>query len=780
MPRTVFTNNARTTLSAGINNSVTSIGVTNGAVFPAPTGGDWAYLTIESGADIEIVKLTARSGNTLTVTRAQDGTTAKTFASGASISLRLNKAALDEIYTELDGKALSTHTHTLSQISDMSAWARTLNDDVDAPAARVTLGLVIGTNVQAYHANLAAFAGLSLIADRLPYANGTGTLTLATLTAAGRALLDDADAPAQRVTLGLGTAAVVNTGTSGAAVPLLNGNNTHSGTTIFSGAVRTTTGISFGADADAYIYASAADSISVRTGASGAYRYFQFNESGTFSPLNGGISTPNGSAGAPSYSFTSDTNTGMFSSAADTLDFVTAGATRLQITNSGVVEIAKGTSTGSAVIQLGTARTASGYAYIDFVGDTTYTDYGLRVMRENTGANARSTILHRGTGNFDITAVDAASVRIGTSSTSRFVIYSGGNAEFTNALTIGGVTSFAGGSAAAPGLTFTGDTNTGMYRLAADTLGFATGGVERFYIDSSGVTQYLGAIKLNTGNPLIFDTAAGTQRLAIYRTAGAQRWAVGIDGSAESGSDAGSNFVFYTYNDAGSFLTTALSISRSNNTATFAGGIRSAAGSAASPAFSFSADTNTGFYSGGADIMALSVGGTNRWNWNTAAMFSGAGTGSAAMAYNIGTAAAPSFYFVSDSDTGMYRVGADQLGFSVGGTLRLDISSTKLTSAVPGQMAIAVSSETTGALTSASRNLIVRCAGNITLPASGMSDGDVILIDPRGTARTVTRPGSHTMYVNNADVATGTTGAHNIVTAMFHSSSKWTLQGSVT
>lgn len=91
-----------------------------------------------------------------------------------------------------------------------------------------------------------------------------------------------------------------------------------------------------------------------------------------------------------------------------------------------------------------------------------------------------------------------------------------------------------------------------------------------------------------------------------------------------------------------------------------------------------------------------------------------------------------------------------------------------------------VSSETTGTLTSASRNKIVQCSGGVTLPSSGMTDGDSILIDPRGTARTITRPAAHTMYIANTDSATGTTGAHNVVTAVYHGSSKWTLQGSVT
>lgn len=55
---------------------------------------------------------------------------------------------------------------------------------------------------------------------------GTGAVETITCTAAGRALLDDAAASNQRTTLGLGTSAVVNTGTSGATIPLLNAANT--------------------------------------------------------------------------------------------------------------------------------------------------------------------------------------------------------------------------------------------------------------------------------------------------------------------------------------------------------------------------------------------------------------------------------------------------------------------------------------------------------------------------------------------------------------------------
>lgn len=85
--------------------------------------------------------------------------------------------------------------------------ARTLLDDTTQAAMQTTLGVSASSAVQPLDPTLTALAGLATGANQLPYSTGTDTFTQTLLTAAGRALLDDADAAAQRTTLGLGTVA---------------------------------------------------------------------------------------------------------------------------------------------------------------------------------------------------------------------------------------------------------------------------------------------------------------------------------------------------------------------------------------------------------------------------------------------------------------------------------------------------------------------------------------------------------------------------------------------
>ena len=95
----LFTNNATTNLASSITSGATSLTVLTGtgSLFPNPTAPDYFIITLIgiSGSPIEIVKCTARSGDTLTIVRGQEGTTPSAFTGGDQVQLRITAGVMN-------------------------------------------------------------------------------------------------------------------------------------------------------------------------------------------------------------------------------------------------------------------------------------------------------------------------------------------------------------------------------------------------------------------------------------------------------------------------------------------------------------------------------------------------------------------------------------------------------------------------------------------------------------------------------------------------------------
>jgi hypothetical protein len=104
----LFSNNASATLASAIVSGSTTIALASGqgALFPTLTGSAFFYTTlVDSSNNIEIVKVTARTGDSLTVTRAQGGTSARSFSAGDKCELRVVAGALEEFF-QRDGSVV--------------------------------------------------------------------------------------------------------------------------------------------------------------------------------------------------------------------------------------------------------------------------------------------------------------------------------------------------------------------------------------------------------------------------------------------------------------------------------------------------------------------------------------------------------------------------------------------------------------------------------------------------------------------------------------------------
>jgi hypothetical protein len=95
----ILTNNATTQLATSLTTGTTTLSVTagTGGKFPAPGPSQWFPVTlVKANGTLEICRCTSRSGDVLTVARAQEGTAAQAFAAGDRVELRLTNGAMSE------------------------------------------------------------------------------------------------------------------------------------------------------------------------------------------------------------------------------------------------------------------------------------------------------------------------------------------------------------------------------------------------------------------------------------------------------------------------------------------------------------------------------------------------------------------------------------------------------------------------------------------------------------------------------------------------------------
>lgn len=136
MANILYANNAAGTLLAGITNASTSLtlGAGQGAKFPSPVPPQVFYVTLTDAATqtlIEIVQVTAVSGDIFSIVRAQDGTSALSWNAGDIVSQRTIALELRGFENAAEG-AFAAQAVAITPSTTLGIVGTTLGDNANA------------------------------------------------------------------------------------------------------------------------------------------------------------------------------------------------------------------------------------------------------------------------------------------------------------------------------------------------------------------------------------------------------------------------------------------------------------------------------------------------------------------------------------------------------------------------------------------------------------------------------------------------------------------------
>ena len=426
--------------------------------------------------------------------------------------------------------------------------------------------------------------------------------------------------------------------------------------------------------------------------------------------LNSRLFLDNGTVSVPSLTYINDTNTGFYRIGDDNIGISTAGSNRVDISNDRVyvsnkLNINDG-SVGSPTIYFGGDDNTGFYrAGSNNIGITTggnnrvdVNDSRVLISNKlyiNDGSAASPTLAFNGDDNTGIFSESDNQINITTAGVSRFDI---NTARVHTELPL----YISNGTSSNPALVFNDDTDTGFYRNGANNIGISTGGSNRLDIsnDKVNISNKLTLPAGSVGSPSLSfndeDTgiySVGNNNISIS-TGGSNRLNISNDKvniSNKLNLPAGSvGLPSLSFNDED----TGIYSVGNNNLSISTGGVNRMSisdtrcyipnklyidnGAVDSPSLVFATDINTGIYRIGVDNIGISTAGVNRVDISNDRVYIPGG-----LHVSDGSVGSPGVAFGFDSNTGIYRIGSNNLGISTGGNLRFNVEDSKCVSSNP-------------------------------------------------------------------------------------------------